>query len=218
MVISKNIRTIIWDWNGTLLDDIDLCIETINLLLTKRNLPLLDTARYREVFSFPVKDYYAEIGFDFDKEPFEIPAREFIDKYNSEVEHCNLHEGTYEVLKHFHEAGMQQIVLSAMEQAVLERTLKHNNIYHFFDEVSGLDNHYAHSKIDNGKSLIKRMNLDPKNIYLVGDTVHDFEVAEELGCQCVLIANGHQSESRLVETGCKVINDLSEFYSQLAII
>lgn len=210
MVISENIRTVIWDWNGTLLDDTDLCIETINRLLFKRNLPSLDTTKYKEVFSFPVKDYYAEIGFNFNEEPFEIPAREFIDKYNRDVEHCNLHRGVVEILEHFHQIGKQQVVLSAMEQSVLEQTLEQNKISHFFDEVSGLDNHYAHSKIDNGKTLIRKMELNPEEICLVGDTIHDFEVAQELGCQCVLIANGHQSEKRLRETGCKTLATISD--------
>lgn len=210
MVISENIRTVIWDWNGTLLDDIDLCIETINLLLARRNLTQLDTHKYREVFSFPVKDYYAKIGFDFNKEPFDIPAREFIDKYNRDVQNCSLHAGTLEVLEHFHQIGKQQIVLSAMEQRVLELTLQQNKIDHFFDEISGLDNHYAHSKIENGKILIQKMGLKADEICLIGDTVHDFEVAQELGCQCILIANGHQSEERLQATGCRVIASLTD--------
>lgn len=210
MVISKNIRTIIWDWNGTLLDDTELCLETINLLLFKRDLPSLDTFKYKEVFSFPVKNYYSEIGFDFEVEPFEIPAREFIDKYNSEVNKCSLHEGAVQVLKHFQEIGKQQIVLSAMEQTVLEQTLQQNEIIHFFDEISGLDNHYAHSKIYNGKALIEKMKLNPDEICLIGDTIHDFEVASELGCRCILISNGHQSEKRLKKTGCEVLSEISE--------
>lgn len=213
MVISENIRTVIWDWNGTLLDDIDLCVETINLLLSKRNLSPLDTHKYKEVFSFPVKDYYAEIGFDFNKEPFEIPAREFIDKYNCDVEHCNLHSGVIEILEHFHQIGKQQIVLSAMEQTVLEQTLEQNKIIHFFDEISGLNNHYAHSKIDNGKTLIQKMELNSDEICLIGDTIHDFEVAQELGCQCILISNGHQSEKRLRDTGCMVLASISDLQS-----
>ena len=210
MVISENIRTLIWDWNGTLLDDIDLCLETINVLLAKRKLPLLNAARYKEIFTFPVKNYYAEIGFNFEKEPFEIPAREYIDRYNSEVVNCGLHRGATEVLRHFQRIGKQQIVLSAMEQPVLVQTLAQHHIIHFFDEISGLDNHYAHSKIDSGKTLMEKMELNSSDICLIGDTIHDFEVAQELGCQCILIANGHQSEERLAETGCTILNDITE--------
>ena len=79
----KDYKNIIWDWNGTLLNDLDFCIATINSLLGKRKLPLLDRNSYKANFTFPVKDYYAAIGFDFKKEAFEIPAREFIDKYDA---------------------------------------------------------------------------------------------------------------------------------------
>ena len=210
MAISENIRTLIWDWNGTLLDDIDLCVETINVLLNKRKLPLLNSDSYKEVFTFPVKDYYAEIGFNFEKEPFEIPAEEYTDQYNSEVMNCSLHRGAAEILRYFQLAGKQQIILSAMEQFALMRTLEKNQIVHFFDEISGLDNHYAHSKIDNGKVLIEKMKLNPAETCLIGDTIHDFEVARELGCSCILIANGHQSEKRLQKTGCTILNDITE--------
>ncbi|MDX9882479.1 MAG: HAD hydrolase-like protein [Prolixibacteraceae bacterium] len=210
MVISEDIRTIIWDWNGTLLDDTNICIKTINFLLARRGLPLLNTDRYRNIFTFPVKDYYAEIGFDFKKEPFEVPAREYIDQYNREVMNCGLHRGAVGVLQHFRSIGKQQLVLSAMEQPLLEQTLAQHRIIHFFDKISGLDNHYAHSKIDNGKALIKQMELPPAETCLVGDTIHDYEVAQELGCHCILIANGHQSEERLRKTGCKIITDITK--------
>jgi phosphoglycolate phosphatase len=210
MVISEKIQTIIWDWNGTLLNDTDLCVEIINGLLARRNLPLLNPEKYREVFSFPVKDYYEEIGFDFCKEPFEIPAKEFIDVYNEEVVHCKLHQGGTEVLRYFQKRGKQQIILSAMEQPVLESTLRQHQIMGYFSLVSGLDNHYAASKIDNGKALMSSLNLNPAEVCLIGDTTHDFEVSQYLGCECILVADGHQSERRLRVTGSKILKQLSE--------
>lgn len=210
MVVDSHIKTVIWDWNGTLLNDIDLCISTINKLLFKRKLPLIDIEKYKEVFSFPVKDYYERIGFDFQKEPFEIPAREFIDAYNHDVVNCKLHDEALSVLNNLKKQGKQQIILSAMEQSALEMTLNQHQIFDFFNEVSGLDNHYAVSKLDNGKALIEKLQLNPSEICLIGDTTHDFEVAEALGCKCILVADGHQSEDRLKETGYDVIGALSE--------
>ncbi len=63
-------RSIIWDWNGTLLNDLDLCISAINVLLGKRELPLLNRQTYKAVFSFPVKDYYKAVGFRFFQRKF----------------------------------------------------------------------------------------------------------------------------------------------------
>lgn len=210
MAISDQIRTIIWDWNGTLLNDINLSIDVINALLGARDLPLLTPSRYKEVFSFPVKDYYEEIGFDFRKEPFEIPAHEFIALYNAGVVNCGLHDSAIPVLEQFRSKGLNQLVLSAMEHQTLLSTLGQHRILPYFDEVSGLDNVYAVSKVENGKALIQRQGLSVDEICLVGDTIHDFEVAEALGCSCVLIADGHQSFDRLKTTGCPVLSNLSE--------
>lgn len=202
--------TIIWDWNGTLLNDLDLCIDSINTLLEKRSLKLLDHASYKEVFSFPVKNYYEVIGFDFSKEDFEIPAKEFIDLYDSGVKNCPLHFSAVEILEFFRQKEYPQFVLSAMKQTMLEKTLKHNSIYPFFEGVAGLNDHYAVSKVERGKELLNEFNIDVQNTWMIGDTNHDFEVARELGIKCILVADGHQSYERLKETGAEVVGSLPE--------
>lgn len=205
--------TIIYDWNGTLLNDLDLCIDTINTLLKKRSLKLLDHDSYKEVFSFPVKNYYEAIGFDFAKEDFAIPAKEFIDLYDSRVENCPLHLSALEVLESFKNKGYRQFVLSAMKQPMLEKTLKHNSIFSYFEAVAGLNDHYAVSKIERGRQLINDFKIAPEDAWMIGDTNHDFEVAGELGLNCVLIADGHQSFERLKETGAPVLPGLKNLTS-----
>ena len=64
------VKTIIWDWNGTLLDDLDLSLESVNILLEERNLPALSVEKYKDIFCFPIVDYYVKAGFDFEKEAF----------------------------------------------------------------------------------------------------------------------------------------------------
>ena len=114
------------------------------------------------------------------------------------------------MLNYFHSIGIRQFILSAMKQDVLEDCLKHYQIEHFFESVSGLDNHYASSKTENGHRLIADRKLNANAVVLVGDTVHDFEVASELGCSCVLIANGHQSKDVLNTTGVLVVDQLNQ--------
>jgi phosphoglycolate phosphatase len=204
------VSAIIWDWNGTLLSDLGLCVSSINFLLEKRKLPSLNPKKYREVFSFPVRDYYETIGFDFSSEDFEVPAMEFISLYESQVENCTLQPGALDVLRYFEEKGLKQFVLSAMHQEMLERTLKHNGILRFFEGVAGLGDHYAFSKVQRGQQLITQFKIEKKNALIIGDTVHDYEVAQELGIRCILVADGHQSEERLKKTGAFVLNNLFE--------
>jgi len=202
--------SIIWDWNGTLLNDVDIVVETINQLLNDRNLTLLTVDRYLDVFTFPVRDYYEQIGFDLINEPFEIPAIQFITIYNKAVETCGLHDDVIPVLSRLKEQGFRQFILSAMEQEQLEKTVNDNGIDHFFEDLCGLNNHYAVSKVDNGKSLIRKQGLNPERTLMVGDTIHDFEVAQAIGCKCVLVAKGHQSKVRLQTTGAPVLDRLAE--------
>jgi len=207
-------NSIIWDWNGTLLNDIDLCINSINSLLKDRNLPLTNTKAYKEIFSFPVQEYYKMLGFDFEKEDFSVPAHQYIDFYYAGFENCSLQKNAIEVLSYFRENGVRQFVLSAMEHKMLEKTLKLKGILHFFEGVAGLKDHYAVSKIEQGKQLINDFKIDRVKTRLIGDTIHDFEVATELGIKCILIADGHQTSNRLEKTGGIVIDDLKQLVTK----
>jgi len=202
--------SVIWDWNGTLLNDIELCIHSINKLLSDRNLPAINTKTYKEVFSFPVQDYYKTLGFNFEKEDFSIPAHQYIDLYYAGFDNCSLQNATIEVLTYFRDKGIRQFVLSAMEHEMLEKTLKLKGISSYFEGFAGLTDHYAVSKIERGKQLIDDFKIHIKNSWLIGDTTHDFEVATELGVNCILIADGHQSKERLIQTGGIVIGSLRE--------
>ena len=203
-------EAIIWDWNGTLLNDVHIAIESINQLLRDRKLIPLNLERYLDVFMFPVQDYYEQIGFDLKNEPFEISASQFIAIYNKAVEDCGLHEDVIPLLSQLQQRGYRQFILSAMEQQTLEKTVNDNGISSFFEDLCGLSDHYAKSKVENGKSLILERGLDPERTLLIGDTTHDYDVALAIGCSCVLIAQGHQSKKRLLSSGAVVFDRLDE--------
>lgn len=202
--------TIIWDWNGTLLNDVDICIKVINELLVSRNHKPLHKNSYREIFTFPVKDYYASAGFDFSKEPFDRIAIEFIDKYHENLSSTALFPDVQEVLELFRKNGYRQYMLSAMEHKSLVRSVKEKGIFNYFEDISGIHDHFAKSKIDMSKDFIKKLALDKNRCCFIGDSIHDYEVAVELGISCLLVANGHQSYERLVHTGCQVVTGLKE--------
>ncbi|MFA5418305.1 MAG: HAD hydrolase-like protein [Bacteroidales bacterium] len=208
-------KTLIWDWNGTLLDDAEICVYCINALLRKRNLKEITLQKYREVFTFPVVDYYREVGFDFEKEPFEIPAMEFIDLYHQLLPKAPLFNNVEQTLSGFSDYKINQVILSAMEQNSLINTLKSNRIHHLFDQVFGIADHYAQGKLQRGMELINRLNQPLDEIILIGDTLHDKEVAGHLGVEVVLIANGHQSKERLLKSGARVLDSIGQLQEVL---
>lgn len=204
-------RHLIWDWNGTLLDDLDLGISVMNAILARRALPLLDRARYHALFDFPVRDYYYRLGFDPAQDTFEQLSVEFISGYDARRLESTLHGETRRVLAAAQAAGLRQSILSAYRQETLREIVAHFGLDGHFDHIAGLDNIHAHSKVALGRDLIRRLDTDPGDILLVGDTLHDLEVARELGVDCALVAAGHHSADRLQATGAPVYPDLAAF-------
>jgi phosphoglycolate phosphatase len=203
-------RNIIWDWNGTLLDDLEVCVASINRLLNKRKLVPLNIPRYLEIFTFPVKEYYLSAGFDFTEETFETVAVEFMEHYLQLVRTTGLHAGVEKTLSYFRESGRSQIILSAMEQDELLKLVRENRIEEYFTHIFGIDDHLAHGKLDLAMTAIEKTGFSREETCLIGDTLHDAEVARELGIHCLLVADGHQSEIRLKTSGYPVIRSLSE--------
>jgi phosphoglycolate phosphatase len=135
---------------------------------------------------------------------------QYIGLYSEKIKQCQLHDDTLPVLTFFKSNGYNQFVLSASEVGFLENSIAHFLINDFFDDLAGLTNHYASSKTDIGIGLLKTHQLKPENACLIGDTTHDFEVAQQMGCKCILVANGHQSASKLKETGAMVVEKLMD--------
>ncbi len=207
---GKNYRHIIWDWNGTLLDDAWLCVDIMNHILRKRNLPELSRQHYAEIFDFPVRNYYVKLGFDAQLDPFEKLSVEFISQYLSRKFECNLRKNAREILAHFYECGVNQSVLSAAEHNHLLEAISHYGIWDFFTDVSGIDNHDADGKLENARLMMRELSLEPDAVLLIGDTLHDFHVAQAIGVDCVLISGGHQSRERIATSGMPLIQHLNE--------
>jgi len=209
------IAHVIWDWNGTLLDDADLCVEVMNDVLSRRKLPPLTAQRYADQFRFPVRDYYQELGFDFERESFEIIGTEFITGYESREAQCSLRHDALTTLEGLASRGLSQSVLSASQQARLEKQARRLEVHAHFEALVGLDDHYAAGKIEVGQQWMARSKVDPLRTVLVGDTDHDVEVARALGVQCLLVPSGHQSSERLSRCGVTVLPSLSALLDAL---
>lgn len=204
----NNYKHIIWDWNGTLLNDVEFCCKIINRILTEHNLPELTLKKYRQIFTFPVQDYYKEAGLDFTKTSFEVLGKDFIDEYEENKLSCTLFDNVVDVLSSIYKNGIGQSVLSAYLHDNLVSILEHYRLAPFFDNIIGLDNIYAGSKTHLGLSLIEKLNLPKENVLFIGDTLHDAEVAEAMGVKSVLIANGHQVKERLIGDGRIIVDDI----------
>ncbi|MGA2444801.1 MAG: HAD family hydrolase [Opitutaceae bacterium] len=207
---STPYRHVIWDWNGTLLDDVELCIDIMNGLLRRRGLPLMDRPRYHAVFDFPVSAYYARLGFDFSRDSFEQLSIEFIAGYDSRRWESHLYPLAREVLAGIERTGVTQSVLSAYRGETLREIVAHFGLTPYFVRLTGLDNIYAHSKTELGRAWVAELGIPAGDILLIGDTLHDLEVARELGVDCVLVAAGHHPADRLRRATDRVLDNLRD--------
>ena len=207
---------IIWDFNGTLLDDIRAGIDAVNDMLSRRGLATIDSVeQYRELFCFPIIDYYAKLGFDFEKEDYyTVLAPEWVALYLENYKHSTLQVGAEQTLQALENMGYRQTLLSATEIEMLKGQLKELGLDQRFAEVWGLDNIHAGGKIGTARSW-REAHPNAKALF-VGDSVHDWEVASAVGADCVLYCGGHQNRQTLSVCGCTVIERLDQLIDLLA--
>jgi len=205
----EKMRHIIWDWNGTLWDDTGLCLEINNHMLARRSLPPITIEMYRDTLCFPVDQYYCRLGFDYDVDPYGSLAHEFIEEYTRRRFECPLHKGAKELIQRLHDQGCRQTVLSAYQHETLLQAIDYFQLRRFFRDIIGLNDIYAAGKVENGIKYIASSGMKSSELFFIGDTIHDFEVAEAMGVECVLIAHGHNSRARLESCGVPVFDSLN---------
>ncbi len=100
-----------------------------------------------------------------------------------------------------------------LDNAGWRNKLKKKGIYDYFNDIIGLNNIYAKSKIEIAKNFFNdyNQNMNKEDCFLIGDTYHDYEVSTVLNCKCILVNNGHQDLSRFkLNEKTKIINNLLE--------
>jgi phosphoglycolate phosphatase len=213
--MMPKVEHIFWDWNGTLLDDAGLCRDVMNCMLEVRGMEPMSAERYQEVFDFPIVSYYERIGFDFEQETFEKLGLEFIDGYELRRVEAALYEDVLEVLTRVRETGLGQSILSAYKHDTLVTLVNEHGLDRFFHNLHGHHHIYPVGKAPQGKIALDALGIDPASTVLIGDTVHDAEVAAELGMHCVLIPGGNQPEAKLRALGLPMFSSRREALAYL---
>ena len=206
---------LIWDFNGTILQDVDLGLGCTNIMLAERDLPVIPSVEaYREVFGFPIDEYYRRMGFDFEKEDYDtVLAPQWVALYLAGEPTCPMMDGAAEAIAAVKAMEIPQILLSATETDMLTSQLDRLGIRGEFEEIIGLDNIHARSKKAQAIAW-KERHPDARPLF-VGDTLHDADVAAAVGGDCVLFCGGHQSHARLFACGLPVISDIREIIRYL---
>lgn len=208
LIYKMKYTHVIWDFNGTVLSDMQAGILAVNEMLAARGLPVIsDMESYRQMFCFPVETYYRNLGFDFEKEDYKtVLAPMWVALYNKYSKESPICKGVREVSGAFRMRGIHQSILSASEREMMLAQLRERKVLSLFDEVWGNDSIHAYGKNALAREWCKA-HPGAKAV-LLGDTTHDYEVAREMGADCILIAAGHHDAARLMACGVPVVQDV----------
>lgn len=203
-------KAVVWDWNGTILNDVEYNLCIVNTLMQNRGMKPITLEVYRSAFKMPIRNFYTDIGFDLEKENFVNLAAEYNALYKSGFSRIPLTEGVLEVLEHFYQKGIHQYIVSASEQNSLNAQVKEKRLEKYFTQVVGNDDYSVVSKTDKARDLKTRIGSSGR-ILFVGDMDHDYEAALAMGADCVLYTGGHQKVTD--DTRWKTIGRMKKLFA-----
>ncbi len=205
----ENKKHIIWDWNGTILNDVEYCVGLMNDLLRENDLKEISSDEYKLLFQFPVKKFYDKLGFNYKKKSFENLCETFVASFIDNLQDCKLFSITVDIISELNSLGYSQSILSATDQVNLDKMINRYDLRGQFDYVYGQGDKLAQSKRKRGFDLLSNSKFGKSESILIGDTLHDLEVGNALEIDVILVSYGHQSKSRLMESHEIVLDCLS---------
>ena len=205
-------KTLVWDFNGTIVDDTELCLAIENEMLEARGMRSGYTVEeYRDMFCFPIKKYYRILGYDFKEESYEELSVEFNEKYDAGFPYLKLVPGCLELLEYAKKNGVHNVIVSATRQSTLEKECEILDISSYFETLVGIADDLASSKVESAVRWMKGAKVNPKDCIVIGDSIHDLETAQAIQAgDCFLVACGHQSYQVLKKSHDKVFHTLEE--------
>ena len=196
---------ILWDWNGTLLNDVDCAVASVNDILVQNGLPATDFDTYVQTMEYPLEVYYRKLMGDYD---YRAVMEQFQQGYAAHFESAQLSAGVQETLETLRAAGARQFIVSAFEQTRLLQYVRRFSIAQYFEQISGANDILVGSKSDRARQILE--NIPAHNAVFIGDTVSDYQTAQEIGCDCILYSGGHQHRKSLLNLGCPVAENMKQ--------
>lgn len=198
---------VVWDWNGTLLDDIGASLKSVNDMLDMRGMEHIDIDFYKECICTPIKGFYDRV-FDMDNEDYSVIIKQYNEGYLHHLKNCGLTKGAVEALEYFKKCGTKQIIVSSSNNDQLIMNAEKYGVTQYLDAILGSGDYFAGSKIERAAEYLAKNNPQNGRILVVGDLVHDAEMAKKIGADCVLLTSGHEHPDRLKASNVMLIDDL----------
>ncbi len=200
---------IIWDWNGTLLDDLDVVVRAVNTSLTEIGWPAITVDDYRTHYRRPVRDFYASLaGRPVTETEWRGIDERFHRAYRSALASVRLAVDARQALDAHVAAGLSQSLLSMFPHDELLPLVRHHGLAPYFVRVEGLRGESGARKAESLARHLRWIRTGP--VVLVGDTPDDLDAARVNGIACVLYDGGGHHRHDLEALGAPVASSLVE--------
>ncbi|MBW1599908.1 HAD family hydrolase [Streptomyces sp. JJ38] len=204
---------IVWDWNGTLLHDIDAVIEATNLAFAEVGMEPITLERYRELYTVPVPRFYEKLtGRVPSEEEFAHLNELFHRHYFDRVDTVTLTLGAAELLAARQAAGGTQSLCSLAPHDHLVPLVRKHGIEGHFTRVDGLATPLAgHGKARHMAGHLRSLtDVEPSRTVVIGDALDDALAARHVGARAVLYTGGSHSRASLEGAGVPVVDTLAD--------
>ncbi|CAM01056.1 phosphoglycolate phosphatase-like HAD superfamily hydrolase [Saccharopolyspora erythraea NRRL 2338] len=205
-------RHIVWDWNGTLLDDNHAVVSAVNEVCAAFEREHIDIDEWRAVFSRPLLQCYERLlRRSLSDEDWARIDVLYHDAYRELLHTCGLAKGVPHALEDWRETGRTQSLLSMWFHEELVALVTQLGLHGLFARMDGLRAEIGGgSKATHLERHLSELRLDPADVVLIGDVVDDAEAARHAGTSCVLVTTGVMSRSKLEGTDFPVVDSIPE--------
>ena len=205
---------ILWDWNGTLLDDLSASLEAVNMTLDVYGKKRIDLDEYKSYLDTPIYKFYEHL-FDLEKTPMSDLSMYYRKFYDGLEDTIKIADRALQVLQKCKEKGIKQYIISASHTDDIEKYMKKLGVTDLFNRISGSDDRKAGSKVERARLLIEEEKIPKEQCVMIGDSLHDLLTAQEIGVDVILYSGGHQAKEELLATGKTVCDDFLEIVNIL---
>ncbi|QNE77008.1 HAD hydrolase-like protein [Streptomyces finlayi] len=206
---------LVWDWNGTLLDDITAVIGAANAAFAEVDLAPVTLEQYREMYCVPIPRFYERLLGRLPTEAeWERMDGIFHRHYTEQRVGCRLTQGVEDLLSQWRLAGRSQSLLSMYGHEELVPVVRGYGIEPHFVRVDGRTGPSGGSKALHMERHFAALDgISPQRSVVIGDAVDDAVAAAHVGARAVLYTGGSHSRASLEAAGVPVVDSLSEAVS-----
>ncbi|MDX3849044.1 HAD family hydrolase [Streptomyces sp. AK02-01A] len=213
--MGKQNMHLVWDWNGTILDDIEAVIGATNAAFAEIGLEPVTLERYRELYCVPIPVFYERLmgRLPSDSE-WAVMDASFHRHYTERRLACGLTEGVKELLAQWQLAGRSQSLLSMYGHEELVPVVRGYGIESHFIRVDGRTGPSGGSKALHMERHLAALAsvgaISAEHTVVIGDAVDDAVAAAHVGARAVLYTGGSHSRASLEAVGVPVVDTLAE--------